>query len=371
MFKLGVMGCGAVASFGHLPAIATTHGLELAALYDPDPARVNELGAHYPNAWRFTDAEDFFQTGSELNAVVIASPSFAHIANLRLAAEHGKHVLCEKPLGASDEEASAMIDLMRSKDLMLYTGFCYRFSPVSLQIKQLINEGAIGTVRSIRLIYLWGLDGKYLVGPNGEAVLNARREARMEEGGPLVDCGVHLIDLARWWLGSDVAKFRCDGVWVEDYAAPDHVRLNMVHDSGAATLVETSFSYTSTSRDPASVFTYEIIGANGLIRYDRDGWRLEMRNAGGTMHYPGASEKNFNGMYSGFEEWLRTGNTGILASGNDGLIATRIATAATQEAIAARCESTRHIREERAQQAAPLPMEAITNNPEQCPESLS
>src|SRR5579862_3708127 len=158
-----------------------------------------------------------------MDAVVIASPAPAHVDNLKLAARHGKHVLCEKPLGTSESEALQMIEIMESANLMLFTGFCYRFSPVSLQIKELIRHGAIGKVRSLRLIYLWSLDGKSVDGPGGVPIPNFRRETRMAEGGPMIDCGVHLIDLARWWLESDVIRCTGAGAWVEDYTAPDHV----------------------------------------------------------------------------------------------------------------------------------------------------
>ncbi len=336
MFKIGLMGCGAVASFGHLPAIATTSGLEISALYDPDLARVNELGASYPNAWRFTDPEEFFK--ATIDAVVIASPAPAHYDNLKLCAQHGKHVLCEKPLGHTEQEALAMIDLMHQRGLMLFTGFCYRFSPVSLKIKELIESGEIGSVMAMRLIYLWALDGKYITGPDGARIANPRREARMLEGGPMVDCGVHLIDLARWWLNSEVVAHTGFGAWLEEYRAPDHVWLHLNLASGAVVHVETSFSYTATASDHLSQFTYEIIGTEGLIRYDRDGWRLEVRNGSGTHHHPGASEKNFYGMYTAFEEALRTGVPGHLPSGEDGVIATRVANEATEQAIVSRTE---------------------------------
>lgn len=333
MKKIGVMGCGVVASYGHLPAIAATNGLEIAALYDPDPARVNELGSHYPNAWRFIDPEAFFQ--ADLDAVVVASPAPAHSENVRLAAKHGKHVLCEKPLAMSEAEAEAMIALMESAGLMLFTGFCYRFSPVALNIQQLVEQGAIGEVRSLRLIYIWNLDGKYQWS-DGQRIQNPRRVARMIEGGPMVDCGVHAIDLSRWWLSSEVVRQQGIGAWVEEFEAPDHMYLHMDHAGGAHTMVEMSFSYCATAKDPINHFSYHLIGSDGLIRYDRDGWHFESRSSQATHYYHGASEKNFEGMYQAFLQALETGDTGHLPSGHDGVIATRIARLATEEAIAHR-----------------------------------
>jgi len=216
---------------------------------------------------------------------------------------------------------------------MLFTGFCYRFSPVAIQIRDLVRRGAIGNVRSLRLMYLWNLDGKFHFTPDGIRVSNARRDERMLEGGPMVDCGVHQIDLARWWLGSEVVRHTGFGAWVEDYIAPDHVYVHLDHANGAHTMVEMSFSFTATARDPLSHFSYELIGTDGLIRYERDGWLLEMRNGYGTKTLVGSSEKNFHGMYAELEKSLRTGKAGDLPTGEDGVLATRIATEATQYAI--------------------------------------
>lgn len=331
MFKIGVMGCGVVASYGHVPALIETPGLQLTALFDPDRSRLVELGSRYPGAGQYTDPTSFFEL--DMDAVVVASPAPFHIDNVRMAAAAGKHVLCEKPLATSEEEALGMIELMHSKGLMLFTGFCYRFSPVAIQIRDLVRRGAIGNVRSLRLMYLWNLDGKFHFTPDGIRVSNARRDERMLEGGPMVDCGVHQIDLARWWLGSEVVRHTGFGAWVEDYIAPDHVYVHLDHANGAHTMVEMSFSFTATARDPLSHFSYELIGTDGLIRYERDGWLLEMRNGYGTKTLVGSSEKNFHGMYAELEKSLRTGKAGDLPTGEDGVLATRIATEATQHAI--------------------------------------
>ncbi|HLK60227.1 MAG TPA: Gfo/Idh/MocA family oxidoreductase, partial [Chthonomonadaceae bacterium] len=86
MKRIGMMGCGVVASYGHLPALVETPGLELAALYDPNPAPLAEVGARYPWAKQFTDSEAFFEAG--MDAVVVASPAPAHYENVRQAARH-------------------------------------------------------------------------------------------------------------------------------------------------------------------------------------------------------------------------------------------------------------------------------------------
>lgn len=325
------MGCGVVADYGHLPAIMETKGLELVALFDPDEERVNAAAARFGHPAAHTNVEAFFD--ERLDAVLVASPAWAHRENVLMAAERGLHVLCEKPLGMDDEEVEEMIAAMDKAGKMLCTGFVYRFSPVAMQMKRWVEENAAGEIRSLRLVYLWDLHGQWEFSADGVWRESPRWRGRMLEGGPMVDCGVHQIDLARWWLGDEVVSFDAAAAWVADYEAPDHVYLHMDHARGAHTMVEMSFTYGHTAKEPAPLFTYELIGTGGVLRYDRNGWLLEARNGQATLRVPGASEKNFPGMHAAWAEALRTGEPGHLPSGRDGLIATQIARTATEKLI--------------------------------------
>jgi predicted dehydrogenase len=332
--RVGLMGCGTVAMYGHLPALVSAEGLELAALFDPDSTRLKAAQGKFAVPHAFTDAESFFASG--LDAVVITSPAGAHLQNAIDAARHGKHVLCEKPLALTETDAERMIEEVGHAQRMLFTSFVYRFSPVALEIKRLIRDGAIGRVASLRLVYNWNCHGKYELDGAGHRVIQKRREDRMLEGGPMVDCGVHQIDLARWWLGSEVVHQHAHAAWADKYQAPDHVYLHLDHASGVHTMVEMSYSYSHTAAQPVSHFCYEIIGVEGIIRYDRERQIFELRNAAGTRSLPWDQEKNFAGTYAAFARGLETGEPGDLATGADGLIATRIARTATEQVIAGR-----------------------------------
>jgi len=85
-----------------------------------------------------------------------------------------------------------------------------------------------------------------------------------------------------------------------------------------------------------NVFTYELIGTGGVIRYDRNLKAFEMRNADGTQRFEFSPEKNFAGMYEAFYQALETGELGDLPSGHDGVVAARISREATNAVIAAR-----------------------------------
>jgi predicted dehydrogenase len=327
MIRLGLMGCGVVASYGHVPAIAHTAGCKLVSIFEPDSARLIDAKDRYKVEKGFTDPNLFFQSG--IDAVTVTSPAPAHLENVTMAARYGKPVLCEKPLAMNEAESLQMIEMMEKANLPLYVGFVYRFSPVAMEIKRLVDEHAIGKVRSLRLIYIWDCHGKY-EGRFGEKP-NAARHGRMIEGGPMVDCGVHQIDLARWWLGSEVTRANGNGAWVDEHEAPDHMWLHLDHQSGAHTMVEVSYSYGHTSKDQRCQFHYELIGTEGIIRYDRQGRIFELVNKQGTKHLHWHEEKNFEGMYAEFVKALKTGQAGNMPTARDGLAATRIARIATEE----------------------------------------
>lgn len=330
MIRIGLMGCGVVADYGHLPALTATPGLQLVALFDPNPDQLQVQLDKYPGVAGFTDQEAFFET--PMDAVVVCSPAFAHRDNVLAAAQHGLHVLCEKPIAMDDDEGEEMTAAMEAAEKRFYIGYVYRFSPVAMQLKKWVEEGIAGEIRSLRLIYVWDLHGQYEE-VDGKWIESPRYRGRMVEGGPMVDCGVHQIDLARWWLGKEVVGSNVAAAWVADYEAPDHVWLHLDHEGGAHTAVEMSFSYGHTAKEPAPLFSYDLVGTGGVLRYDRNGWLLEARVGNGTVHVPGASEKNFAGMYQEFERALRTGDDGHMPTAKDGIIATRLAREATETAI--------------------------------------
>lgn len=331
MKKIGLMGCGAVADYGHIPAIQSVKDLELYSVFDPNEETLERVQKKFniPNA--FSSSEDFFKSG--IDAVSITSPAPCHKENVLDSARYGFPVLCEKPLAMNQAEGEEMIRAMNQAGVTLYTGFCYRFSPCAIKIRELVNQKAIGDVRSLRLIYNWNCHGKYVKGEDGNKQIQKRREGRMLEGGPMVDCGTHQIDLAMFWLNSDIIHFTGHGAWVDEYEAPDHVWLHMDHDNGAHTVVEMSYSYHHTSLNKRSEFVYELIGTKGVIRYDRGNNSFTLEDEDGLKTLPYSEEKNFPGMYEEWAKSLHTGHSDLLTTAEKGMEVASIAREATNQAM--------------------------------------
>ncbi len=331
MFKIGLIGCGNVAVEGHLPAIREVGRLKLHAIFDPKSDTLQRVGDQFDVPVRCTDLNEFLESG--VDAVVITSPAPVHKENVLAAVRHRLPILCEKPLALTAEDGWEMVRAASEYEVPLYTAFCYRFSPVAMQIRELLRNGAIGDPRSLRLIYNWDLHGKYRPLADGTLEVQKRRQGRMLEGGPMIDCGTHQIDLAQYWLQSELVGYHSHGAWVEDYEAPDHMWLHLDYANGAHAVVEISYSYHQVSHRRRREFVYEIIGTDGVIRYDRDARLFVLDDARAHHEFPFSDEKDFVGMYEAFASALETGSSELLADGHQGLAVAEVAQRATTMAM--------------------------------------
>jgi predicted dehydrogenase len=330
MSRVGLMGCGAVADFGHLPAILRTPGLELVALYDPLPNRAKEYSDKFGGI-PCTTTDEFF--ANSLDAVVICSPLGAHHDNVMLCSEHGVHVLCEKPIAENEDDAADMMAVMEDSGKGFFVGFVYRFSPVVHQLREWMRKGEIGDVKHIRMVYMWNLHGQWVQDSACNWIESPAWKGRMREGGPLIDCGVHQIDLIRWLTGLEIRNNEASGAWISNYESPDHVLAFLRLEGGVTASVEVSFTYGHTAKEPLSWFSYEVIGTGGVARFDRNGYVLEARNGEGVLIGHGTGEKDFDRMYLQFAEYIHSGRVGDLASPRDAIVATEIAVSCTDMAI--------------------------------------
>jgi len=134
-----------------------------------------------------------------IEAVIVATPNI-FLKDISIAAlENGKHVLCEKPLGRNAGEAEAMWRAARRTGRILKTGFNHRHHPAVWKAKSLVEEGELGELYLIRCVY--GHGGR----PGYENEWRANRE--ICGGGELLDQGVHVVDLFRWFMGEFVSVF--------------------------------------------------------------------------------------------------------------------------------------------------------------------
>lgn len=145
--RVALVGCGLISLY-HLRAWQAA-GAEIVALCDIDPARVDARGDEFAVARRYTDAAALFADGG-FDAVDIAASVCAHAPVARMAADHGVHVMCQKPLTETVAEAEALVaDIGDRVRFMVHEN--YRFRPHYMAVRRWIDEGRIGSVRHAQI----------------------------------------------------------------------------------------------------------------------------------------------------------------------------------------------------------------------------
>lgn len=141
----------------------------------------------------------------EIDAIYLPLPNSLHAEWAIKAAEAGKHVLCEKPLALSREEAQAMFDAAKRHGVMLLEAFPYYFQPQTGAMLELLHGGAIGTVRAVQASF-----GFSMQKPQGNIRMNPELG-----GGALLDAGSYPLSLIRLALGSAPTSVQADAEWSE------------------------------------------------------------------------------------------------------------------------------------------------------------
>ena len=144
----------------------------------------------------------------KLDIVSVAVPNNQHMELTIAALEAGANVLCEKPMAMNEEEAQKMLDTAKRCGKKLGIDFSYRFNPQSRAMKSMIEQGALGEIYYGRSVWLRrrGIPGmaantfntgKGKTAPMGSWFFDKQQSG----GGPLIDLGVHRLDLALWLMG--------------------------------------------------------------------------------------------------------------------------------------------------------------------------
>ena len=183
MTRIGILGAGMIANV-HAEAIAAT-GSDIISVFDP---REEQLEA-FTAKWKCdscTDA-DALLSRSDVEAVVIATPNDQHASLAIASLRSGKDVLLEKPMAMSLDECDKILATQQETAQLLQLGFVCRFAPAALKVKQMIDDGMLGTIRHARASLL---RQRGIPGLGGWFTTKAR-----SGGGCLIDIGVHLIDL--------------------------------------------------------------------------------------------------------------------------------------------------------------------------------
>ncbi len=247
--RIGFIGTGGIA-LHHMSFLKEMDDVEIAACTDVVQDNLNKAKDQYGVDALYTDWQEMLQA-EKLDAVDVCTPNALHMQPTIDALEAGCHVLVEKPLAMNAAEGQKMIDAASKNDKKLIIAFQYRYSAPVQMLKRAADDGQFGKILLMKCQALrrrgipnWGVFG--------------RKE--LQGGGPLIDIGVHCIEMAHYIMGSPKPVSAMGNIWtymgdkpsdaacswpgwdyktytVEDLAA-GHIRF----DNGAVMQVEASFA---------------------------------------------------------------------------------------------------------------------------------
>ena len=201
--KVGIIGCGYIGK----KRAASIHGdNRLTACCDVDIEKAREVAGNDPSIM-VTDNYKKLIDEADIDAVIIATLNYLLAPIALYAVQHGKSVLMEKPGAIASAELEPIMDKIKDTDIKVMVGFNHRYHPAFLKAWEIFNRPETGEVMFIRGRY--GHGGR--VGYNKEW----RADKKLSGGGETMDQGVHLIDLARWFLGefTTVEGFAANYFW--------------------------------------------------------------------------------------------------------------------------------------------------------------
>jgi|SRR5699024_2955747 len=307
--KVGIVGCGGIANGKHLPSLSKLESVELVAFCDVIKERATEACDTYgvEGAQVYEDYTKLLEDES-IDVVHVLTPNISHSEISIAAMEAGKHVMCEKPMAKTSEEAKKMIDTAKKTGKKLTIGYDNRFRPDSQHMNKVARNGDLGEIYFAkahairrRAVPTWGvfLDGE------------------KQGGGPLIDIGTHALDLALWMmdnyepksvvgnvyhkLGKKENAANAWGPWdPEKFNVEDSAFGFITMKNGATIILESSWALNTLDVDEAKCSLSGTEGGadmKGGLRFNgEEHGKMFTKNielgAGGVAFYDGESESH-------------------------------------------------------------------------------
>ncbi|CAJ1315419.1 Gfo/Idh/MocA family oxidoreductase [Paenibacillus sp. PK4536] len=247
--KWGIMSTAGIAVSAVIPSIHESLRNETLAIASRS-LELAQVVAEQCNIPRAYGSYEELLADPDIDAVYIPLPNHLHKEWTIKSAEAGKHVLCEKPAALDAQEAAEMVDVCRRSGVLFAEGFMYRYHPKHARVRDIIESGEIGTIRSMH--------GRF-TSNNAEDIDNVRYRREMG-GGSLYDLGVYPVSAARMYFGSEPVAVTVQGFFSSKHDHVDMMASGLIEFPGSASLTFECgmWAYPSCA--------LEIVGTKGRIK---------------------------------------------------------------------------------------------------------
>ncbi|MEI6809496.1 MAG: Gfo/Idh/MocA family oxidoreductase [bacterium] len=255
--RVGIVGCGRIAEADHVQAYIGVKDCKVTALCDIRKDRTDGMKAKNPDfkdAACFSKAADLFKSGL-VDAVSICTPNDCHFPQTVAACKAGLHVLCEKPMAGTLEQATKMIQAASKAKVVLQINQSLRYNAQYMALVNLVRSGAIGEPFHVRCIRACNGTPNVTWSPGADWFVQKKHE-----GGMLVDIGIHMADVMRMIMGDadKVAGFL--DIRLKTIDVPDNVNALYRFKNGGTGVLELSWTL------PGGAGFLEVYGTKGRIR---------------------------------------------------------------------------------------------------------
>ena len=274
MIRMAISGAGAIAERAHIPALQGIAGIQIVALQSRTAEKAQQVAARlWPSVTTspaiYTDFAEML--GRERpDAVGIFTPNYLHCEYAVQAIASGAHVLCEKPMAPTVGAARRMVDAAARANRVLMVTMQRRYGGFEAAVKRALLMGAIGTPNFIRARLSHGGPEKWAPGQQWFV------DPEQAGGGAALDLGVHVVDLALWYLGEIASVSGCTATIAKPIDVDDTAVMLLRFRSGALGVVEASW----TSQPGLSGL--EIYGSAGRVMMGYPRNELSIVRADGT-----------------------------------------------------------------------------------------
>jgi predicted dehydrogenase len=210
---IGVIGAGGIAHYAHFPNLVKNPRVNLVAVADVNVARATAAAEQYDIPYHYAGYEEVI-ANPEVEAVIVTSWPTAHAGPVIAAAEAGKHILCEKPIATTLEDADAMVAAAEKAGVKFTMGYQPRFGNVWPAVKRLIDEGLIGRPMLLNSIG---------AGPSSHGA-KWFLQKQYAGGGIFMDWGIYTAFQLIYWLGPVARVYATNAIFRDQV----HVRGELV-----------------------------------------------------------------------------------------------------------------------------------------------
>ncbi len=239
--RIGVIGCGHWGP-NHIRTFSAMKVSIVTAIADANAKRLASVCEMFPHVRGFEDHNSLLRDGG-VDAVVVVTPTRSHFAVVTDALNAGKHVLCEKPLCIDTGEGEQLVALAKSRGLVLMVGHIFLFNPGILKVKDLVDKGEVGDVRSLSAV-------RTNLGPVRSDVNAAW------------DLASHDIAIFNWLLGSEPIEVQAMGAAFLQPGIEDVVNISLKYPGNVLASIQCSWL------DPKKVRQITLVGSKRMITWD-------------------------------------------------------------------------------------------------------